>query len=254
MAGSVQCIFSGGLSWSAVADTRSPQNNTIYLWRGETVKLLTLYDRCYKVLNDSEKGRAMSYTQPAYRQRYIIQHGLLRRLLGWYLNKCFYNDVFHYGEYGKPYLAGADAHRCFFSLSSSSGVFLIAISDKEMGIDIEQLKPGLDYQSIAAQYFSEAEQAYLSSSPKAAQAFCLLWTRKEALIKAMGKRMDDNLAEIPALNGVHSLPTNDGAVNYITQSYMTAIYNEAVSISYPQPEINIVTREIGAAWVNSLFN
>jgi 4'-phosphopantetheinyl transferase len=254
MAGSIQCVLNGNLSWQPVADTLMPQRNTVYLLRGKTAELFPLYDRCYAVLDDTEKERAMHYRQAADRQRYVIQHGLLRVLLGWYFNKPLFSDAFRYGEHGKPYLMADDAHRCFFSLSSSSGTFLIAIGDKEIGIDMEQSRPDFDYQDIAIQYFSKEEQIYIATSAHPEQTFFLLWTRKEALLKVTGKGINEDLHLVPVLNGVHLLPANYGHKNWITQSYMSAPDGEVISVTYPKPETVILTRQVKIEWGNALFN
>lgn len=251
MAGSVQCILNSSLFWLPTDDNLQAHSSTIYLFRCETAELLPLYSQCYAVLDAKEQERAMSYSQPTDRQRSVIQHGLLRGLLGWYLGVPI-SESFQFGEYGKPYLGGDDANHCCFNLSSSSGVFLIAIGDREMGIDIEKFESGVNYSNIAAQYFSKTELDYLSASAKPEQAFYLLWTRKEALMKAVGEGINDDLPHIPALNGVHTLPGN--TINWITQSYVAAADNEVISITYPQPETVILTRQIEGAWAGALFN
>lgn len=254
MAGSVQCVLNGHLSWLPVVDKHLPQNNTIYIWRGETAELLALYDRCYAVLDDTEKARAISFLQATDRQRYVIQHGLLHVLLGWYVGRPLFNKKLRYGKSGKPHLTDEGLSRCFFSLTSSCGGFLIAIGDREIGIDMERPRPEFDYQDIAVQYFGKAEQDYITASAKPEQMFLLLWTRKEALLKATEKGIDDDLALTPALNGAHLLPANYGNRNWITQSYIAAADNEVISITHPKPEIMILTRQIEAAWAGVLFS
>ena len=41
---------------------------------------------------------------------------------------------------------------------------------------------------------------------KAGATFYRFWTRKEAIVKAIGKGIDENLVKIPATDGLHSVP------------------------------------------------
>ncbi len=86
MPGSVKCIFNTDAVWQPAFFTgQIPQPNTIYTWHGITAELPQLYPSCYALLTADEQTKANTYFQADHRQRYVIQHGLLRKLLGWYL-------------------------------------------------------------------------------------------------------------------------------------------------------------------------
>ena len=101
-------------------------------------------------------------------------------------------------EYGKPCLPQLpDFH---FSLSHSGNMALCAVSDEEVGCDIE-LPRGYD-PAIARRFFHPAEQEWLFSHPEAEQsgAFFRLWTCKESFVKALGLGLSlglDSFAVIP---------------------------------------------------------
>lgn len=101
-------------------------------------------------------------------------------------------------EYGKPCLPQLlDFH---FSLSHSGNMALCAVSDEEVGCDIE-LPRGYD-PAIARRFFHPAEQEWLFSHPEVEQssAFFRLWTCKESFVKALGLGLSlelDSFAVIP---------------------------------------------------------
>ena len=91
---------------------------------------------------------------------------------------------FAFGEQGKPYLPGhPDVH---FSLSHSGTWVLCALSDAELGCDVEG--PRRFDPALARHFFHPDETAWLFSLPPREQdaAFLRLWTLKESYLKAVG--------------------------------------------------------------------
>lgn len=88
-------------------------------------------------------------------------------------------------EYGKPYFAELDLK---FSLSHSGDRAILAVSEKEIGADIQimrQISLG-----VAKRFFTEKEQAYVlaADSDEARRArFYEIWTKKEAYGKWEGR-------------------------------------------------------------------
>ena len=96
---------------------------------------------------------------------------------------------------GKPYLAhdGVDLR---FNLSHSEDTALLAVARaREVGIDVEENRPGRDWLGIARRFFSPAEAAVLAELPSSEReaAFYRCWTRKEAYLKACGAGMSMRL-------------------------------------------------------------
>ena len=86
---------------------------------------------------------------------------------------------------GKPYLDGVSD--LFFNISHSEGMVMCAISDKEVGCDIEALR---DFDiEIAKRFFCDEEyEQILNCKTKNEQndMFLRLWTLKESFLKATG--------------------------------------------------------------------
>jgi 4'-phosphopantetheinyl transferase len=125
------------------------------------------------------------------REHFIVARGVLRAILGCYLNRTPESLSFCYGSHGKPALAGeSDGDAIRFNVSHSHGVALYAVTrGREVGIDLERIRFDLPVVEIAERFFSKREVAMLRSLPTEArhQAFFRCWTHKEAYIKARGE-------------------------------------------------------------------
>lgn len=87
------------------------------------------------------------------------------------------DDEIKYNEHGKPYLE----HGAYFSISHSGGVAVLAVSESEIGVDIEKArKPKM---GIICRCFTDEEAALAENS---AESFTRLWTQKEAVLKLLG--------------------------------------------------------------------
>jgi len=89
------------------------------------------------------------------------------------------------------------ASRIRFNVSHSQGLAAFAFAlDRELGVDVEQIRENFGGEQIARHYFSPDEVAELMSLPPEtrAEAFFLCWTRKEAYIKARGEGLYISLA------------------------------------------------------------
>lgn len=121
------------------------------------------------------------------REHFIVAHGVLRAILGRYLNRAPESLSFCYSAHGKPSLAG-NAIR--FNMSHSHGIALYAVTrGREVGIDIERIRSNVEVEEVAERFFSQREVAKLRTLPAGVQreAFFNCWTRKEAYIKARGE-------------------------------------------------------------------
>lgn len=148
------------------------------------------------VLNHDERERAMRLLSPLHQQRFIASHVILREILGLYLHADPAILQFAYNSYRKPTLAAPFASSLQFNISHSEDLAVYAITRSgDIGIDIEKIGPG--YKSdIAERFFTSAEIAALAALPPSQQAvgFYRVWARKEAIIKANGKGLSQELS------------------------------------------------------------
>ncbi len=115
---------------------------------------------------------------------------LLRHLLGGYLQHTPAGIEFSYGQHRKPSLAGKNAASGLsFNLSHSAELVVCAFArERNLGIDVEHMRPDSAGDDIAARYFSAREMNDLRTLPPEArvQGFFDCWARKEAYLKATG--------------------------------------------------------------------
>jgi 4'-phosphopantetheinyl transferase len=144
-------------------------------------------ERFVPYLGADEKERAARFQFEQHRNSFVIAHGVLRILLGHYLNVSPISIQFKFGAKGKPALAApADVD---FNMSHSGGLAVFAfMAGCEVGVDVEHLRPLQDMHRIASRFFCSEEAAELMSlaAEQREQGFYLCWTRKEAYIKAIG--------------------------------------------------------------------
>ena len=118
-------------------------------------------------------------------------------------------------KYGKPYFTDEGAP--FFSISHAKGYSVLAESDAELGVDIEEIKEGLSEKrekinaDIAKNYFDKDsavlyEKADPSEKP---ELFAKFWTAAESMLKCAG-------------TGFYADPRNNPSVyeGYITKTIM----------------------------------
>ena len=116
-------------------------------------------------------------------------------------------------EAGKPYFADLPIR---FSLSHSGQKVILAVSQHEIGADIEQILPRST--DVAKRFFTERERAYVfAAETEALSRFYEIWTKKEAYGKYLGC----------GLSGVTS--TDVTALRFYTENdgtYAIAVYEK----------------------------
>jgi len=140
------------------------------------------------LLSPDEIERAMRFHFPLHRQRFIITRGLLRKTLSQYLDTAPDQIRFIYGPHGKPYLEN-NSLDLQFNVSHSADLAVFALTAHlEIGVDIEKMEPDFN-EGVAKRFFSPTEYAQLMalSSDEKMKGFYQIWSKKEAIIKALGQ-------------------------------------------------------------------
>ena len=93
------------------------------------------------------------------------------------------NPQFFYNADGKPYLKGGKVH---FNLSHSGSVAVCALSDSEVGVDVQALRPVKN--ELLKKVCTQAEYSFVTADGESSlQRFCRLWALKESVMKCLGK-------------------------------------------------------------------
>src|SRR5437016_4712907 len=146
--------------------------------------------RLYATLTPGERTRSARFQFERDQQRFIVARGVLRDLLGRYLQTEPSRIGFVYNAFGKPDLSPEFGNRLKFNLSHAAGLALIAIATaSNVGVDLEYIRAQSAYADIARHFFSAAEVDSLLALPSHlyAGAFFSCWTKKEAYLKACGE-------------------------------------------------------------------
>lgn len=96
-----------------------------------------------------------------------------------------------YNEHGKPYLKDSGI---FFNISHSGDFAVCAVSDCDLGCDIEKMRPvGL---RIARRFCAEEYDSIMSAKPEEqSELLFRYWTLKESFMKAVGRGFSLGLDE-----------------------------------------------------------
>lgn len=147
------------------------------------------------ILSEAEKAKANRFHFQRDRHHFIAARAILKNIISNYLDIPPETINFVYGKYGKPALSHPLDH-LKFNVSHSKSLALYAISyHREVGIDIEFMRPMQDADNLAKRFFSQREYEIIKSLEDniKQQAFFNAWTRKEAFIKAIGEGLAFNL-------------------------------------------------------------
>jgi 4'-phosphopantetheinyl transferase len=159
----------------------------IHVWPVKLVAPPGYMDTCYAVLSSDERDRAKRFRFDKHRRLFVLARSVLRGFLGRYLGVAAPDVLFAYGPEGKPSLAVDCQIRFNVSHSGNRALYAFTLGC-ELGVDIEEIRPLPDLESIARSMFSAEESRELAaiSEPQRTEAFFNCWTRKEAFIKAVG--------------------------------------------------------------------
>ncbi|MFH8504748.1 4'-phosphopantetheinyl transferase family protein [Streptomyces flaveolus] len=140
----------------------------------------------YGILDDAELSRARSFPTPRGRRRYVQAHVALRTVLARYTGQAPADLRFaREGAHGRPVLRDAPLPR--FSLSHSHGLVAVAVAARAVGVDVQRLCPPATVEACLPRLHpAERDEVGRLSGDSRVAAFCRLWARKEAYLKALG--------------------------------------------------------------------
>ena len=164
-----------------------PAPDEVHVWVADLDSDPVESARRVAATTDGERERASRFRRPSDAERYLSAHGALRLVLAEYLGCDPVALRLGARDNGKPFLEDASLE---FNLSHSGALALIAVArSRQVGIDVELIRPISDLVSLAARVCTPGELATLTAlaEPHRQRAFFAMWTRKEALAKATGE-------------------------------------------------------------------
>ena len=166
-----------------------PAEAETHIWRVPLNAKASAAERFASLFSPAETRRAAKFRFQHLRHGYILAHGALRRILSGYCGAAPQQLRFDPGRFGKPYLSDPPDRLCF-NLSHCADLALVAVtSGARVGVDVETSARRLnELELVIDRYFGGEERAFIEAAGPARrmQAFCTLWTRREAVAKALG--------------------------------------------------------------------
>jgi 4'-phosphopantetheinyl transferase len=161
-------------------------NGELHIWQSRLDTLANELAGLAQLLSLDERERAARFRFERDRRRFVVGRGILRNILGNYLERAPEELSFVYGLCGKPHLPDTAVQ---FNMAHSDELALIAVARcSAVGIDVERVRPVQDCERIMNSFFSTMEIAAISRLAPADRllGFFTCWTRKEAYLKARG--------------------------------------------------------------------
>ena len=184
--------------WPPAPDEVSIPEDELHLWCTSLDLAAWRIDELRRTLCEEEQRRAARFRLGRLRDHFIAARGTLRTVLARYVGTEPAALRFEYQYHGKPVLASdGGPRRLHFNLSHSHGVAVIAVAGRELGVDVEWVRPRDSAGQLVQRFFSEDEKRQWEQLPAEFQplAFFHGWTRKEAWLKAVGSGLTFPLSE-----------------------------------------------------------
>jgi 4'-phosphopantetheinyl transferase len=137
------------------------------------------------ILSRGELERADGFAFAEQRRRFVVARAFLRILLGRALGQRPDRVGIELDDRGKPRVEGPFR----FNVAHSHELAVVALAHgREVGIDVERLRPLSDWSALEREVLAPAERAALAALPEERRdaAFLAIWTRKESYLKARG--------------------------------------------------------------------
>ena len=159
--------------------------HSLHVWYVQLDRCLSQVDDYRASLSDVERSRASRFHFQRDRERYVIAHGVLRYLLAIYVERDPRDVHLSRLACGKPVLTDVPLE---FNLAHSNDLAVIAVTHRQVGVDIERLRTLPDAVDLAERFFPEAEALYIRRLPEKSRdiEFLRSWTRIEAYLKGCG--------------------------------------------------------------------
>lgn len=231
--------------WPGRLPDPAPASAHVVLAGGEGSPLL---------LPSAERERADRFRFAEDRRSFIRAHTLLRLLLGQLLGTAPSEVPIAADAQGKPRLAGGSGPH--FNLSHTRAAAAVAITAATpIGIDIELVRPLDDMEAIARDNFAAAETAAILGLPpgRRQDAFFSCWTRKEAVVKALGDGLSRPLSsfEVTVAGPARLLRLDGRHARNWTLAALPAVTGHHGALACPAPLRDIQVWSLDLPWAGA---
>ncbi len=236
-----------------VPSRRLPAGRDVHVWCCALRRIGPPMVVLASVLSEEERRRAEAYRFAADRRRFTVGRALLRWLVACYTGRPARALRLVAGPYGKPMLADGGGHALRFSLSATRGLAVVALAaGRDVGVDVEGLRPLPDALTLARTAFTSREAAALDRLPDSdrATAFLRAWTRKEAVVKAIGAglsfgldRVEVTMTPAPRLRAIEGRSRDAAGWSLVDLGLPRGTLG-ALAVAGPTPVVTVRTTDI----------
>ncbi len=167
------------------------------VWQGRLDVDESEMDGMLSCLSESEQHRIGDLLVERAVRQHVVSRALQRQILSAYAGGSPADIRFGVVAMGKPTLSHPNTNRLTFNTTHSGSLVVIAVtSGREVGVDLENVRPIPKALQLARRFFSDSEFRLLEETPDSQRdrAFLEVWTRREGTAKARGDSVWRGLA------------------------------------------------------------
>lgn len=186
-------------------------NNDLILIKAYTDKLLE--EKLLSYLTEEEIIKSKDYKSEIAKINYLVSREILNLSLKGLLEKEIDDLIVKRDKNNKPYVESTLGLK--FNISHTEGLVLLAISKREVGIDVEKINFKFEFKDILENCFTRDEIINIDNN---IISFYRYWTAKEAYLKCDGIGLIRNLKEIEIISFENEfIKINDSKRNTISR-------------------------------------
>lgn len=171
--------------------------DAVDVWRGSLEFTAGEMNGMLEFLSPAERERVATVPEERAVRQFVVSRVLQRRLLAGYVGGPPADIQFGVVGMGKPTLAHPNDIELTFNTTHSGNLVVIAVTAKrDVGVDMEKVRPTPRALQLAKRFFSGEEFRMLSALPASEldRAFLSVWVRREGTTKARGDSVWRGLA------------------------------------------------------------
>ncbi len=203
------------------------------------------YKEFYNIISEKRQKKADLYTSKESTIRCVMAEIMIKYALKQEgCDNCF--EV-RQNSHGKPYFENIPNIK--FNVSHSGKWVTVAISNSEVGVDVEYILRDADKRGIANRFFSEKERKYIFSAKTDAEEninWTQIWTLKESYIKYLGKGLSKKLNSFEIVRVKTGFSVNDSENNADKTFFNTFLLDDdyVLSVCGEENEVKIKNIEL----------
>ena len=142
----------------------------------------------FEKMSDERKLETNRLVSKEKKAAKIAADHLCRKMIAEFCGVTPESIEFVKNEFGKPFAKNLPVH---FSISHSNNTVICAVADKEIGIDIEKIRP--INPKAAEKFATKTELEYIASNQS---GLFEIWTLKEAYFKCIGTGLGSDIKSV----------------------------------------------------------